>query len=430
MHILKVLAGVALFSGGGFNVLAFPTDKEVQDGETVSLGMLGDCTNVPGKWVGPITPGGPNVNITGQLQDVYKIIRQMNPNYDPSEFGYLNEGHGNTTGIAKRNMILPPNCNVPYPAARADYIKKCIQIAENSPGAMCIGPGPRVCLAMVGSSDGQGCNAIYLCNDNSSNGASYVHGQEFDTDGYNVIVSSGCNSPGSKRVRSASLEVERREPDTLVIESASHEVEPRKPDTMDIRSASLEVERRESDAAGFQTTCDKVERREPDALGMIGDYKILPAQWAGPVTAGGPNVTFIGNSFQHIRRQILDLNPAYDSEINNQEAKSTIISKRNAILPPNCNVPYWPARLEFVNRDIAVTATIPPGACVAPEPRVCYVVSGQSDKEGCNAIYLCNDNPYTICSAPAYLGGNYAQRIADACTYSSNGVSWVHGAVR
>ena len=67
---------------------------------------------------------------------------------------------------------------------------------------------------------------------------------------------------------------------------------------MDIRSASLEVERRESDAAGFQTTCDKVERREPDALGMIGDYKILPAQWAGPVTAGGPNVTFIGNSFQ------------------------------------------------------------------------------------------------------------------------------------
>ncbi|MCJ1316818.1 hypothetical protein MMC15_002139 [Xylographa vitiligo] len=272
MHILKVLGGVALLRGGGLNVLAHPTTNEVQRREPTSLGMLGDYTIVLGTWVGPITPGGPNVNITGQLQDVHKKILEMNPLYDPKDFGHLNDGHGNITNVAKRNAIVPPNCNVPYPAARTDFIDTCILWAEGTPGAMCIPPGPRVCLVMTGNDDAIGCNTIYVCNDNSyeicpqsaylagnyaqrivdgctysSNGVSYVRGQEFDTDGYNVIVSGDCSSgPASKRD-----------------EPASHEVQ----------------------------------RREPDTLGMIGDYKIISPTWVGPIVPGGPNVTLTGRSF-------------------------------------------------------------------------------------------------------------------------------------
>ena len=39
------------------------------------------------------------------LEDVSKKIRELNPAYDPSQFGYLNSGHGNSTDIAKRNAV-------------------------------------------------------------------------------------------------------------------------------------------------------------------------------------------------------------------------------------------------------------------------------------------------------------------------------------
>ncbi|MCJ1437866.1 hypothetical protein MMC27_007253 [Xylographa pallens] len=206
------------------------------------------------------------------LEDVSKKIRELNPAYDPSQFGYLNSGRRNITDIAKRNAIVPPNCNVPYPAARVGYINTCIELAEQDPITQCVPPGPRVCSLLCGNNDDQGCNVIYVCNDNpyeicpssnylagnyaqrivddctySSNGVSYVHGQEFDTDGYNVIVSADCAPSTKKRAPSAS---------------------------------------------------DEVQRREPEALGMIGEYKIVPATWVGPVIPGGPNVTLSGNTFQ------------------------------------------------------------------------------------------------------------------------------------
>jgi len=221
MHILKVLGGCALLSGGGLNVLAHPTADGIKRREPSALpdtlGMLGEYTIVPGTWVGPITPGGPNINITGHLQDVRKEILKLNPSYNAKDFAYLNTGHDNIASIAKRNAILPPNCNVPYPVAKTEYVATEILDLEGTPIQMCV-TGPGKCLAMAGTSDSSGCSTIFVCSDESyeicpqsaylggnyaqrimddcaytSNGVSYVHGQVFDTDGYNVIVSGSCH---------------------------------------------------------------------------------------------------------------------------------------------------------------------------------------------------------------------------------------------
>ena len=68
----------------------------------------------------------------------------------------------------------------------------------------------------------------------------------------------------------------------------SDEVQRRAPE----QSTSSEVQRREPE----QSTSDPVQRREPEVLGMLGDYKIIPMTWVGPVIPGGPDVTLTGKS--------------------------------------------------------------------------------------------------------------------------------------
>ncbi|MCJ1378930.1 hypothetical protein MMC17_002029 [Xylographa soralifera] len=367
MHILKVLGGCALLSGGGLNqVLAHPTADGIKRREPsalpATLGMLGDYTIVPLTWEGPITSGGPDVNLTGTISEIKAQILKLNPAF--GKFG----AQANTTGIAKRNAIVPPHCDVPYPLAEAGPVLTVIDLVEDSipPFGRCWVPaGPRVCAVVdyMEVDGGDACATTFACNDNDyaiDPGCQYlagdyaqtifdtctsnnlVHGQEFDTDNYNVIVSADCPSG------------------------------------------------RASDAADkpVQSASNDVQRREPASLGMLGEYTLVPATWVGPITPGGPNVSFTG-TLQDVHKKIRELNPNYDSEFGH--GNTTGIAKRNAILPPDCNVPYWAARLDRINDAIGLTVGISVGIYVPPGPRVCAVVSGESDDLGCDAIYVCND---------------------------------------
>ncbi|MCJ1403833.1 hypothetical protein MMC11_007056 [Xylographa trunciseda] len=431
MHILKIFTGV-LLGGGGLNVLAHPTANEIKFRESstlpATLGMLGSYTIVPLIWEGPIVPGGPAVNLTGTITDIKAQILKSNPAYEThfAPFGV----RVNTTAVAKRNAIVPADCNVPYARVESDLAQGVIELVEQNVAVLgrCYVPaGPAKCAIVdyaVYDSTNNICPAIYACNDNpyainvgcqymagdyaqtivnecTSNGM--VVGQEFDTDNYNVIVSGTC--PWVAGIP-----------------------------TRDIGSAADST----ANAMQRRETANPNQHLQKDKPGMLGDYKIVPTTWIGPVFPGGPNVTLTGKStkpLHDIHQQIRKLNPAYKGTdfayLHDEHANSTAITKRNAILPPDCNVPFWLARVDSINTCIDEVNNNPGYVWVAAGPRVCSLVWGYGNAglDDCNAVYLCNDNPYPIDPSNQYLADNYASRILDTCAITVNGVSMVHGQV-
>ncbi|KAF8970243.1 hypothetical protein BDZ97DRAFT_1792634 [Flammula alnicola] len=163
---------------------------------------------VPITYVGPITPGGANLTITGTPKEIYDQIIEMNPKYNIVAFN-----------LEKRDFIsieerTPDRvaCNVEGGAIYSDIAEGIDYLNNLGAGACNLGPKPA--CSRVTCSDN---SAIYYCNDNSytigpscnylgygmaqailnqcavCSGSCTLSGQAWDTQNYNIIVGASNN---------------------------------------------------------------------------------------------------------------------------------------------------------------------------------------------------------------------------------------------
>lgn len=58
------------------------------------------------EFVGPITPGGPDVTLSGSAKDIYDQIMELNPSYDVFDFpGYAEDLEAQ--GFTRENLDTP-----------------------------------------------------------------------------------------------------------------------------------------------------------------------------------------------------------------------------------------------------------------------------------------------------------------------------------
>ncbi|KAH7392560.1 hypothetical protein BKA66DRAFT_567893 [Pyrenochaeta sp. MPI-SDFR-AT-0127] len=186
----------------------------------LAAGLVSAAPKVPGSdlplsdlvWTGPVVPNGPNVTFTGTAESVLNEILKINPEYAPEEH-YVAGGVGKKSSIEKRNKdgII---CNIPGRFSGDTIWSRAFEQYQylNGLGGAC-GVQANSCVR-ISCSWGSG---VHLCNDNNyfiqpncrylasyaldilnecttwvneDWAVGYVNGQEFDTDRYNVIVSS------------------------------------------------------------------------------------------------------------------------------------------------------------------------------------------------------------------------------------------------
>ncbi|KAH8592927.1 hypothetical protein B0O99DRAFT_224553 [Bisporella sp. PMI_857] len=156
------------------------------------------------KYIGPTTPGGPDVELYGTAEEVYHQILAINPDFRIEDFPPPEH-----RPLGKRYR-LEPRCNI-YSLANYGRIGDGIYYLKRLPGACSVGAGWGTCTRLSCSYS----SGIYLCNDNTfpiaptcsymalyaedilrgcpqdiSTGTGRIRGQEFDTDNYNIIVSA------------------------------------------------------------------------------------------------------------------------------------------------------------------------------------------------------------------------------------------------
>ncbi|CAG1971623.1 unnamed protein product [Fusarium graminearum] len=172
---------------------------------------------VPLKWTGVLEDGAEPVTLTGSIDEISAQIQKLNPNYMPPET------NSTAAELEKRSQghII---CNVGGWGAVDTRAAQRDKDWLRSIGGQChVGPGPRTCTRVSGNC--RTADAIMLCNDNNhaiAPSCGYlgdyvdhitsacawevnsppcwvkpcgpkwtqylVRGQQFDSDGYNVIV--------------------------------------------------------------------------------------------------------------------------------------------------------------------------------------------------------------------------------------------------
>jgi hypothetical protein len=75
------------------------------------------------EFVGPITPGGPDVTLRGSAKDIYEQILELNPSYDVFEFPSYAESL-EAQGITKENIDNPLSISVNPTLSARDALEK------------------------------------------------------------------------------------------------------------------------------------------------------------------------------------------------------------------------------------------------------------------------------------------------------------------
>lgn len=111
-------------------------------------------------------PGGPTMNVTGTIQQVFDALDKANPNYR-KDFGIAD--HTGSSVLAATSEAAPAyeveriECDV-YDYARKDATRDGIKYLRSVPGTPANGPGPGNCGRVSCSYN----SAIYWCNEVSS----------------------------------------------------------------------------------------------------------------------------------------------------------------------------------------------------------------------------------------------------------------------
>ncbi|KAJ4413358.1 hypothetical protein N0V85_003589 [Neurospora sp. IMI 360204] len=174
-----------------------------------------DASPIPGygieelTWEVETTPGGPTVNITGTIENVYEELEKINPTF-VSDFGLHDPDHNLSLAapVEPRGYYYKSwDCDAVTWWAGLSNIQAGLVYLNGVPGKPSNGPGPGNCGRVSCSYS----SAIYWCNDNTFtktidsfgyiSGAAqsiinkcgpsmdyYVHGQVFMTDNWNVMI--------------------------------------------------------------------------------------------------------------------------------------------------------------------------------------------------------------------------------------------------
>ncbi|KAI0967769.1 hypothetical protein F4678DRAFT_465024 [Xylaria arbuscula] len=161
-------------------------------------------------WRGTVENGGPEVSFNGTIEDVTRQIQGVKRDFTWDAYPQDIQARGNQ--LQERGSKTGIICNVggestygPYTTNAQDSGNKLSELG----GTCGVGSGPRVCAVLTCTRNA----AVWLCNDNDhpiappcsslasyvddivgacgktyDHGSKYCRGQEFDSDGYNVIV--------------------------------------------------------------------------------------------------------------------------------------------------------------------------------------------------------------------------------------------------
>ncbi|KAB8074372.1 hypothetical protein BDV29DRAFT_124239 [Aspergillus leporis] len=156
------------------------------------------------EWEVQVTAGGPTVNVTGTIEEVYAHLKTLNPDFEnefpPADHNDAIKARGAAYTVS--NYF----CQGRWPGCSWGRIQEGIRYLNGVPGRPSNGPGPGNCGRVSCSYN----SAIWWCNDNNyqytlnsfydiASGASVVgqncligtdttSGQVFYTDNWNVIV--------------------------------------------------------------------------------------------------------------------------------------------------------------------------------------------------------------------------------------------------
>ncbi|KAK3350450.1 hypothetical protein B0H65DRAFT_88562 [Neurospora tetraspora] len=129
-----------------------------------------DASPIPGYgieeliWEVETTPGGPTVNITGTVENVYEELEKINPTF-VSDFRLDDPDNSPSLAAPVKSRgytIQSFNCNV-YDYASLKAIQAGLVYLNGVPGKPSNGPGPGNCGRVSCSYN----SAIYWCNDNT-----------------------------------------------------------------------------------------------------------------------------------------------------------------------------------------------------------------------------------------------------------------------
>ncbi|EFE37692.1 hypothetical protein TRV_07655 [Trichophyton verrucosum HKI 0517] len=158
----------------------------------------------PFSWEVKATANGPPLTLNGTVEEVHSQLLKINPNYDieMATSGRKREHARDIHGLFKRDNVI---CGRQRECSRK-RIEEGIAYLYRVPGRPTNGPGPGNCGRVSCSYD----SAIWWCNDNTftkvlpgfynvaegaqlilntcNPGGSYVSGQDFHDDKWNVIV--------------------------------------------------------------------------------------------------------------------------------------------------------------------------------------------------------------------------------------------------
>ncbi|OTB05154.1 hypothetical protein M426DRAFT_320211 [Hypoxylon sp. CI-4A] len=197
--VISLLVGTLASSAVATDVSDVPVDRSaLPDGYTI----------VPFSMKGSIEPGGELMTFNGTVTDIFEQIRNIKPDFQWNDFNStITPSPAGHVSRRTKDHIL---CNIPFhkPGSRFglllgyDYLTKLHHDCQ-------VDGGPKVCAAMWCC----GGNSIYFCNDNmdpisrdcgylasyvldivanedcvSGKNGMLVQGQEFDTDGFNIVA--------------------------------------------------------------------------------------------------------------------------------------------------------------------------------------------------------------------------------------------------
>ncbi|GFF63739.1 hypothetical protein IFM60648_01027 [Aspergillus lentulus] len=156
------------------------------------------------EWQVQVTAGGPTVNVTGTVEEVYAHLKTLNPGFE-EEFPPV--AHNDVIEARGADYTMQSYyCHGPWPTCSWYRIQQGVSYLDGVPGRPSQGPGPGSCGRVSCSYN----SAIYWCNDNNyqytlnsfydiASGANFIgqtcltgtdstSGQIFYTDNWNVIV--------------------------------------------------------------------------------------------------------------------------------------------------------------------------------------------------------------------------------------------------
>ncbi|KAI0377490.1 hypothetical protein F5Y04DRAFT_284779 [Hypomontagnella monticulosa] len=203
-----MMVSLYLLLGVGATAAArMPTDD--LGNSNVSVALPDGYTAIPFSMRGAIEPGGDVMTFTGTVTDIFAQIQGIKPDFTWDDF----ESTIPLTGAPHEKIL----CSIPgqTPGLRMvllwgyDYLKTINQPCQ-------VASGPRKCAMLFCRGNPYKTASIWMCNDNTTpisrtceEMADYVidiigdencivddskmlsQGQEFDTDGFNIIVRGG-----------------------------------------------------------------------------------------------------------------------------------------------------------------------------------------------------------------------------------------------